>query len=65
LGIAEVPTGFDVPTGPEAVFAQGFIVKASADRFFRHHNNRLLESLMFQFVEGGDLSNSLDRDDNS
>jgi hypothetical protein len=32
--IAEVPARFDLPIRPKALFAQGFVMEAGADRFF-------------------------------
>ena len=49
--IAEVPFRLHLPIGEEAELAERLVVKARADRALRHHDDRLLESLVFQLVQ--------------
>src|SRR5262245_48236513 len=49
--IAEIPLRLDSPVGPEPEFAQGLIGKGTADRAFRHDDDRLFEALVAQLVE--------------
>src|SRR5690606_36236360 len=46
--IAQVPFWLYLPVGPKAVLRQRFVVKARADRLFRHHDNGLLHPLVMQ-----------------
>src|SRR5690606_13561701 len=36
---------------PEAVFRQRFVVEAGPDGLFRHHDNRLLDALIFKLIQ--------------
>jgi hypothetical protein len=49
--IAEIPSGFDMPIGPEAELGQWLVVEARADGFLGHDDDRLLESLIVELVE--------------
>src|SRR5262249_36568900 len=49
--IAEIPLRLDSPVGPEPEFTQRLIGKGTADRAFRHNDDRLFETLVPQLVE--------------
>ena len=50
--IAEVPARRDLPVCPKTKLAQGDVVKAGADGFFRDDDDGFFQALMVQFVEG-------------
>ena len=53
-GITQVPTRLHMPVGPETVTAKRLIVKARTNRFFRHHNDGLLDVLVCQLVQSNE-----------
>ena len=50
--LAEIPLRLHFPVRPEAELRQRFVVKARADRSLRHDDDRLLELLILQLIEG-------------
>ena len=51
-GVAEIPARRDLPIRPEAEFRQRFVGETAADGAFRHDDDRLLDPLIVQLVEG-------------
>ena len=49
--VAQVPLGFDLPVGPEAVLRQRLIVEAGTDGLLRHNDDGLLQALVLELVE--------------
>lgn len=49
--VAQVPLGFDLPVGPEAVLRQRLVVEAGADGLLRHNDDGLLQALVLELVE--------------
>src|SRR5579871_1419684 len=50
--VTEVPSRLDAPVRPKSELAQWLVVKARANRLFRHDDDRLLDALVLQLVEG-------------
>ncbi|KAG1061757.1 hypothetical protein G6F60_015729 [Rhizopus arrhizus] len=49
--VAQVPLGLNVPVGPEAILRQRLVIEAGPDRLFRHHDDGLLDALIFELVQ--------------
>src|SRR5262245_35815674 len=49
--VAKVPFRLNGPVGPKAELAQRLVGEARADGFLRHHDDRLLASLIVKLVE--------------
>ena len=49
--VAQVPLGFDLPIGPEAVLRQRLVVEAGPDGLLGHDDDGLLDALVLELVE--------------